>query len=141
MRFSLEIELGNAEMQSFQDLRDALKQVATKLGSRQHCLGGAPSDGDGSKIMDGNGNTVGKWELTDTPADPIERMYAEAFEDDGEDEKKFITVDSVTVEDICEQCGKNIRQCTCDSELCECGRIKKDCIAFDNGDSFQHGDR
>lgn len=76
MRFSLEIELGNAEMQSFQDLRDALKQVAIKLGSRQHCLSGAPSDGDGSKIMDGNGNSVGKWEITEPETEAVSRFKA-----------------------------------------------------------------
>jgi hypothetical protein len=26
-------------------------------------------------------------------------------------------------------------------ELCECGRKYRDCIAYDNGDDFQHGDR
>lgn len=64
MKFSVEIEMGNEGMQSFQDLRDALKQVATKLGSRQHCSSGAPNDGDGSKVMDVNGNAVGEWSIS-----------------------------------------------------------------------------
>jgi hypothetical protein len=67
MKFTLTIELGNDAMQSYQDLRDALKQVATKLGSRQHCMKGTPSDGDGSKVMDENGNSVGEWKIEDEP--------------------------------------------------------------------------
>lgn len=65
MRFTVEIELGNEAMETWQDLRDALKRVAGKMGSKACCLGSAPSNGDGSKIMDENGNSVGRWDITE----------------------------------------------------------------------------
>jgi len=64
MKFTIEIELGNDAMQSYQDVRDALKQVICKVGSAVYSRSGTPSEGDGSKIMDENGNSVGKWEVS-----------------------------------------------------------------------------
>jgi uncharacterized protein (DUF2141 family) len=68
MKFTLEIELGNDAMRSYQDIRDALKQVILSAGScaSSHAR---PTDGDGAKIMDLNGNSVGTWGVTkDAPA-------------------------------------------------------------------------
>ncbi len=83
MRFTLEIELGNDAMRSFQDLRDALKRTITQLGSSRYCLKARPSDGDGTRIMDENGNAVGKWEISETPAESAED---DADYDDGEED-------------------------------------------------------
>jgi hypothetical protein len=66
MKFTLEIELGNDAMRSHQDIRDALTQVMGKVGARQYCVKSAPSDGDGSKIIDDNGNSVGTWQVLET---------------------------------------------------------------------------
>ena len=106
MKFTLEIELGNGAIITDHDVRQALHETAYKMR-----ISSPPEDGDNGIICDENGTPVGKWEVIDAPADPIERMYAEAFADD--DSKR----------------------------LCECGRLEQDCIAFDNGDSSQHGDR
>lgn len=46
-------------------------------------------------------------------------------------------LDSVAIDALCESIGLD----SLGSELCECGRKKQDCIAFENGDDFQHGDR
>lgn len=65
MTFKLEIELENDAMQDAYDVAEALRNLATYL--RINGLGGRinrpPSALDGAKILDANGNTVGKWEL------------------------------------------------------------------------------
>ena len=63
MEFTLTIQLGNAAMQTSEDVAEALARVADSL------LAGVQS----GTIRDINGNTVGSWNL---PALPPE--YAEA---------------------------------------------------------------
>lgn len=60
MKFTLEIELGNDAMSTWGNIRDALRQLTSKLNTRQYT--GNPEI-DGGKIMDINGNSVGKWEI------------------------------------------------------------------------------
>lgn len=60
MKFVLDIELGNAAMMTKHDIARALNETARKLP--QSVLG-AVVVGDYGKIMDLNGNTVGKWEV------------------------------------------------------------------------------
>lgn len=68
MRFMVEIELGNDAMRTWQDIRDALKQTIGKVGGRDSSHF-KPTEGDGSRIRDENGNTVGKWAIVpDAPA-------------------------------------------------------------------------
>lgn len=55
-KFTLEIELGNDAMRTYQDIREVL-QMVTK---GRH----GPKIGDGNNIRDLNGNTVGRWEIT-----------------------------------------------------------------------------
>lgn len=58
MKFTLEINLGNEAMADEYDLAQALEKVAAKL--RTYGLVGA-------SIQDGNGNTIGRWEITGEP--------------------------------------------------------------------------
>lgn len=55
--FRLSIELGNDDMQTPQDLAQALREMAAKIESKD-----LREEGSG-KILDDNGNTVGDWEL------------------------------------------------------------------------------
>lgn len=60
MTLTLTIDFGNDAMQTGVDAARALRSVADKLarnGSFQ------PTKVDGGKIMDLNGNSVGKWEI------------------------------------------------------------------------------
>jgi hypothetical protein len=68
MKFTLEIELGNDAMQSWQDIRDALKAVIVKTGDKLNCHA-TPTEHDGTVIFDENGNIVGKWEIAAEDAD------------------------------------------------------------------------
>lgn len=55
-------------MRTWQDIRDALKQTIGKVGGRDSSHF-KPTEGDGSRIRDVNGNTVGKWAIVpDAPA-------------------------------------------------------------------------
>ena len=67
MKFILEIELGNDAMQTGEDIARALMDVAKDL--MNYGIGGRSrypvSKIDGRKIMDENGNSVGKWEVVD----------------------------------------------------------------------------
>ncbi len=59
-RFTLTIDLGNEEMQTPMNVAEALRKLATKLERDYNAL-----DCDlGGKIMDLNGNSVGKWEVS-----------------------------------------------------------------------------
>ena len=60
MKFTLEIELGNEAMQSRNDVEDALR----RLGQNCKYMSDPPEDGDDGGIMDYNGNTVGKWQVS-----------------------------------------------------------------------------
>lgn len=82
MQFTLTIELGNDAMQTRADIESALR----KLGQDCRYMSDPPEDGDEGRIMDDNGNSVGKWEVTETPSgDPIQRMYDEALENEPQD--------------------------------------------------------
>jgi hypothetical protein len=60
-KFKLEIELGNAAMQTPEDVADALRRVADTLAGVGF-VAGAGGFGRGSqRIRDLNGNTVGDW--------------------------------------------------------------------------------
>jgi hypothetical protein len=59
-RFTLEIELGNAAMQTREDVGDALFRLAVTLTQTSRLEG---------IVKDLNGNTVGVWDLTEEPAE------------------------------------------------------------------------
>ena len=62
MTFTLQIELGNAAMLTFDDVAEALKALAEKLeGNHAHVDGATAFDRNGH-ITDANGNKVGTWE-------------------------------------------------------------------------------
>lgn len=58
MKFMLEIELGNAAMETGRDVADALNNIAYQLQDTTMVL--EPTTG---KVVDENGNSVGKWEV------------------------------------------------------------------------------
>lgn len=59
MKFSLEIELGNAAMQTGDDVAEALRKVAQKLADAYD--GTNLPDWESGTIKDANGNAVGIW--------------------------------------------------------------------------------
>ncbi len=64
-KFTLEINTGNAGMQSPSDLASALEKVAERIRRNEY-----PLDLDYvfcRGVMDGNGNTVGAWTLDPIP--------------------------------------------------------------------------
>lgn len=61
MKFVFECELGNDEMQDQHDVAGALEKVAQRLRRSVSARFG-PYTLEG-KVMDRNGNTVGKWEV------------------------------------------------------------------------------
>lgn len=63
--FKLEIELGNDAMKTAFHVSTALVQVANKLRKLR-----STAPGTEAKIMDDNGNSVGRWEFAqDDPGD------------------------------------------------------------------------
>lgn len=60
MKFVLEINLGNAEMNCAYSLAAALIKIGREFQTRQYSIRQEAN----KKIMDNNGNTVGQWELT-----------------------------------------------------------------------------
>lgn len=56
-KLKLEIEIGNDAMQTRLDVAEALERVAIRLKT-------FGLDRASSKILDVNGNTVGKWQIT-----------------------------------------------------------------------------
>ena len=62
MKFTLEIELENEAMQSLEDVMDALYRLSRYRREWPECHA---SVGHNGLISDVNGNTVGKWEITD----------------------------------------------------------------------------
>ena len=62
MEFTLTIQMGNAAMQTGEDVADVLHNVASDL------LTGRTS----GTIMDANGNTVGSWNLPALPPEYTE---------------------------------------------------------------------
>lgn len=64
MKFTVEIELGNDGMRTNADVAAALEALAQRLEDLG--AGWAPPQAEGT-IMDGNGNTVGRWGTISTP--------------------------------------------------------------------------
>lgn len=59
--FTLDIKLGNAEMQTGYDVAYALREIADRIDLR---IGDdMPNTQQGGPIYDLNGNMVGKWEV------------------------------------------------------------------------------
>jgi hypothetical protein len=58
MKFTLEIELGNAAMRTAGDIAGALAKIAGRIDPRDVAAGA------GGAVLDVNGNTVGRWEVT-----------------------------------------------------------------------------
>lgn len=63
MKFILEIKLGNDAMTDPADVADALEGLAATLRDNGF-------DEDASYIRGANGNTVGRWKVTETPRIP-----------------------------------------------------------------------
>jgi hypothetical protein len=72
MEFQLKIELGNDTIQTADDIRAAVKDVAKYL--KDWRPGELPEAGDNAPIRDVNGNTVGGWKMVEhAPAsNPLE---------------------------------------------------------------------
>jgi hypothetical protein len=60
MKITIEIELGNEAMQTFDDVATAVQDCANSLSDSTGIL----CDGEAAKLWDSNGNTVGKWEVS-----------------------------------------------------------------------------
>ena len=68
MQFTLTIELGNDGMQFYSDITDAVISTIDRIRAGSYLMStDRPSAGDGGKIRDINGNTVGEWNVTSTP--------------------------------------------------------------------------
>lgn len=63
VKFKLEIELGNEAMQDQHDVAKSLRGVADKLSQLQSTRFGPY--GLSGKILDENGNSVGRWEVAE----------------------------------------------------------------------------
>ena len=72
MKFKLEIELGNDAMQDRDDVGHELYRLSKRLMGAE-----AFEPGDGELVRDANGNTVGKWEVTEDrePLEVAERVF------------------------------------------------------------------
>jgi hypothetical protein len=62
LKFTIEITLGNDAMQQATHLAEALYDVSLVL--REHLPSGEIRSIDGAPIRDENGNTVGRWEVS-----------------------------------------------------------------------------
>ena len=63
MKFTVEIELENDAMQTYDDIRATLKDVVKYL--KEWRSGEMPEAGDNAPIRDRDGNPVGKWKATE----------------------------------------------------------------------------
>ena len=57
MKFSIDIKLGDDAMRSVEDVAEALEKTAAKIRT----YADPPSRGEGGRVMDRNGNAVGRW--------------------------------------------------------------------------------
>lgn len=64
MKFTLEIELGNDAMNDYNAVGSALAGVSREL-MKAHAQGLGCTTVDSGRIRDLNGNTAGKWEVTE----------------------------------------------------------------------------
>jgi hypothetical protein len=78
MKFTLEINLENDAVATYPEIEQAITR-SLQLYHDAISLGGLPGDEDEGIIRDEDGNQVGQWAVTDNSADPIERMYNDAF--------------------------------------------------------------
>lgn len=62
MTFTHTIELGNDAMQTGYDLGHAINEVGARILHKRFHTAQTPEDG---KVYDANGNTVGRWEVTE----------------------------------------------------------------------------
>jgi hypothetical protein len=60
MKVMIEIELGNERMETASDVSHGIQSSLSRAPSG---LFDPLVEGDGGAIIDGNGNTVGKWEV------------------------------------------------------------------------------
>jgi hypothetical protein len=104
MKFKLEIDLD--AVGTYPEIEAAISQ-SLQLYHDAISLGGVPANEDEGIIRNDEGHTVGTWEVTDDkPVDPIERMYDEAFEDDGTDAACDEFVPTVALSALCDACGE-----------------------------------
>jgi hypothetical protein len=76
MKFTVEISIGDDQMQTYGDVRDALQRLVTAL---RHAEDVTPAAKDGIGYIGGaNGTVVGKWGVieTDHPAELLRRALA-----------------------------------------------------------------
>lgn len=68
MKVKIEIELGNAEMRTLGQVRDAIHDAMRPqiLARLVKDVPARPVVGDTGKIRDIKGNTVGKWEVSES---------------------------------------------------------------------------
>ncbi len=57
MKFTITIELGNAAMLTQEDVARALEKTASKIRDYSD----PPCSGEGGRVIDANGNAVGRW--------------------------------------------------------------------------------
>ena len=62
MKFTLTIELGNATMQTFDDLARTLRELAMRFQNEHALVETAPFYDRNGRIGDFDGNAVGRWE-------------------------------------------------------------------------------
>jgi hypothetical protein len=82
MKFTLEIDLGEG-IKTYRDVYSSVLDCGATISDCDEPL----TEGMKANLWDNHGDTVGKWEVTDTPADPIELMYVQAFEGETENER------------------------------------------------------
>lgn len=63
MKFTLEIELGNDAMQTYDDIAEALCSVADFLHDNTNVAGPNEATYSNRQIFDANGNRVGSWDI------------------------------------------------------------------------------
>lgn len=73
MKFTLEIELGNEAMRTGEDVLNAIHQSVAGGDFR------SLDDSDGGTVRDASGNTVGKWEVTESAKTGISQETADFF--------------------------------------------------------------
>lgn len=61
MKLVLHIEFGNDAMKTYNDAAKSLEQTAKKLRDYARVTAG-----EGGRIMDKNGNSVGRWDIVST---------------------------------------------------------------------------
>lgn len=70
MKVTVTIELGNDAMRTADDVAWAIDESFRRHGTEKHGLEGQGmyatlEAGDGRAVLDGNGNTVGEWTVTE----------------------------------------------------------------------------